>query len=256
MSTLPQFENQVRNVHPHTISYPSSAVQRLALRIMFVLFVALLCRTQLFAAVHPVPLEPKTDAAKCIECHEEKTKGKAVHSAIAMGCLSCHEIRSNKDITRVKLITTTPQSLCITCHADKDAATLKGTIHPPAVRDCIKCHDPHQSDNKNQLLKSTSRRKRPESLSRLPYPGIECPRKRQPPRRPRYGLRNLPRHPQSRREGQSMSSTITSPRPCPRSASIATMSRMPPSSRRIRASLSARPTACSATIRTSRRSPS
>jgi predicted CXXCH cytochrome family protein len=108
------------------------------------------------AAVHPVPLDKNVDAAKCLECHEDKTKGKAVHSAIAMGCLTCHEVRVNKDITRIKLITSTPQSLCITCHADKDAATLKGTVHPPAVRDCLKCHDPHTSDNKFQLLKATS----------------------------------------------------------------------------------------------------
>jgi predicted CXXCH cytochrome family protein len=109
-----------------------------------------------FAAQHPVPLDPKADTSTCIACHEDKTKGKSVHSAMAMGCNSCHEIRVNKDITRVKLITSTPQALCITCHADKDAATLKGTVHPPAVRDCIKCHDPHSSDNKNQLLKAAS----------------------------------------------------------------------------------------------------
>jgi predicted CXXCH cytochrome family protein len=108
------------------------------------------------ATVHPVPLEKTTDAAKCLACHEDKAKGKAVHSAIAMGCLSCHEIRVNKDVTRVKLITSTPQALCINCHADKNAAELKGTVHPPAVRDCIKCHDPHVSDYKNQLLKPTS----------------------------------------------------------------------------------------------------
>jgi len=110
----------------------------------------------LFAATHPVPLEPNTDSAKCIECHEDKSKGKFVHSAIPMGCTTCHEIRTNKDITRVKLTTTTSQALCLTCHSDKDAATLKGTVHPPAVRDCVKCHDPHQSDNKFQLLKATS----------------------------------------------------------------------------------------------------
>jgi len=108
------------------------------------------------AGVHPVPLEKNVDAAKCLECHEDKTKGKAVHSAIAMGCLSCHEVRVNKDVTRVKLTTSTPQALCLTCHADKDASTLKGTVHPPAVRDCVKCHDPHTSDNKNQLLKAES----------------------------------------------------------------------------------------------------
>ena len=108
------------------------------------------------AATHPVPLEPNTDSAKCIECHQDKAKGKAVHSAIATGCTSCHEVRVTKDVTRVKLITATPYALCLTCHADKNAADLKGTVHPPAVRDCLKCHDPHTTDNKNQLLKPTS----------------------------------------------------------------------------------------------------
>ena len=110
----------------------------------------------LSAATHPVPLDKNTDSAKCIECHEDKAKGKNVHSAIAMGCTSCHEIRVTKDVTRVKLITATPQALCITCHADKNAADIKGKVHPPAVRDCLKCHDPHQSDNKYQLLQPTS----------------------------------------------------------------------------------------------------
>ena len=108
------------------------------------------------AATHPVPLDKNTPAAKCFECHEDKAKGKSVHSAIATGCTSCHEIRVTKDVTRVKLITATPYSLCLTCHADKNFADMKGTVHPPAVRDCLKCHDPHTSDNKNQLLKPTS----------------------------------------------------------------------------------------------------
>src|SRR5579864_997023 len=109
-----------------------------------------------FADTHPVPLDKNTDSAKCIECHAEKSTGKSVHSAIAMGCMTCHEVRVNRDITRVKLTTATPSNLCLTCHADKKAADLKGTVHPPAVRDCLTCHDPHTSDNKNQLLKPTS----------------------------------------------------------------------------------------------------
>ncbi len=108
------------------------------------------------AAVHPVPLEPNVDSKKCLECHEDTAKGKAVHSAMAKGCLSCHEVRVNKDVTRVKLITATPSSLCVTCHADKKAAEAKGTVHPPAVRDCLNCHNPHASDNKNELLKPVS----------------------------------------------------------------------------------------------------
>jgi predicted CXXCH cytochrome family protein len=73
-----------------------------------------------------------------------------------MGCKTCHEVRIAKDVTRVKLTTTTTQALCLSCHADKKAADIKGKVHAPAVRDCVKCHDPHTADNKNQLLKSVS----------------------------------------------------------------------------------------------------
>ncbi|MGO9123656.1 MAG: cytochrome c3 family protein [Terriglobales bacterium] len=123
---------------------------------LIVRFGLLLSASPLWAVTHPVPLDKNTDSAKCIECHADKTTGKSIHSAIAMGCTSCHEIRTNKDVTHIKLITTTPSALCLTCHADKNAADLKGTVHPPAVRDCLKCHDPHSSDNKNQLLKPVS----------------------------------------------------------------------------------------------------
>jgi predicted CXXCH cytochrome family protein len=110
----------------------------------------------MFAAKHPVPLDPQIDAAKCLECHTDKTKGKSVHSAIKMGCLSCHEVRVSKVATHVKLITPSAAALCFTCHSDKNPSSIKGKVHPPAVRDCLKCHDPHVSDNKNQLLKAES----------------------------------------------------------------------------------------------------
>ncbi len=122
---------------------------------IFVMLMSLL-GSRAIGAVHPVPLDPKTDGAKCLECHEDKSKGKNVHSAIAMGCLSCHEVRVNKDTTRVKLITTVPYKVCFSCHSDKDATHIKGRVHPPAVRDCLNCHDPHTSDNKFQLLKATA----------------------------------------------------------------------------------------------------
>ena len=73
-----------------------------------------------------------------------------------MGCLSCHEVRVSKEATHVKLIAATPAGLCFTCHKDKNPSGIKGEIHPPGVRDCLKCHDPHTSANKNQLLKATS----------------------------------------------------------------------------------------------------
>ena len=137
----------------------SDAVPRVGsrvLKLVLVLVLAAASAPRLFAAVHPVPLDKNTDTAKCLECHADKSKGKAVHSAIATGCLSCHEIRVSKDVTRVKLLTAVPYKLCLTCHSDKDAAQIKGQVHQPAVRDCLTCHDPHASDNKNQLLKATS----------------------------------------------------------------------------------------------------
>ena len=154
-----------------------------------------------YAVQHPVPLDPKADASTCIACHEDKTKGKAVHSAIAMGCLSCHEIRVNKDTTHVRLITATPYKLCLTCHADKDATQIKGRVHPPAVRDCLTCHDPHTSDNKNQLLKATSGEKKDNLCLTCHTQGTNVPRERQPSRRTRHGLRLLPHHSQDRSSG-------------------------------------------------------
>lgn len=138
---------------------------------LFLVFIA----GNAMAAKHPVPLDKNTDVAKCIECHQDKSQGKAVHSAIATGCLSCHEVRVNRDVTRVKLITATPVSLCLQCHADKNAAEIKGKVHPPAVRDCLKCHDPHTSANKNQLLKATSGDKKENLCLTCHNKGIDVP---------------------------------------------------------------------------------
>ena len=85
---------------------------------------------------------------------------------MASGCQACHEVRVNRGITRIKLVTTTATALCLSCHADKssrppalgavnNAAATKGRVQSPAVRDCSKCHEPHASENKNQLLKAT-----------------------------------------------------------------------------------------------------
>jgi predicted CXXCH cytochrome family protein len=104
------------------------------------------------AATHPT-LDPKADAAKCLECHADKTKGKIVHAAMAKGCLSCHEVRVTGEITRVRLVTTSSLALCLTCHADKKASDIKGLVHSPAVRDCLKCHDPHSTEFKSLLVK-------------------------------------------------------------------------------------------------------
>jgi predicted CXXCH cytochrome family protein len=145
------------------------------LRIALVLVAVSLA--QVFAAVHPVPLDKNTDAAQCLECHSEKNQGKSVHSAMATGCMSCHEIRVNRDVTRVKLITAVPFKVCLNCHSDKDATQIKGHVHQPAARDCLTCHDPHASANKNQLLKATSGEKKDNLCLTCHNQGLNVPEK-------------------------------------------------------------------------------
>jgi len=131
---------------------------------------------RLEAAKHPT-LDPNVDAAKCLECHGDKTKGKFVHAAMAKGCLSCHEVRVNKDITRLKLVTTNSLTLCLSCHADKSASNIKGKVHSPAVRQCLQCHDPHTAGDKNLLLRPTSGATQQENLCLSCHnTGVEIPK--------------------------------------------------------------------------------
>jgi predicted CXXCH cytochrome family protein len=174
---LPRLISKALALPPKSHKIPGLLPQILESRIFLVVGLALVCGSQLFAAVHPVPLDPKADPSTCLQCHEDKSKGKAVHSAIAMGCTTCHEIRVTKDVTRIKLTTTTTYGLCFTCHADKDPSQIKGSVHPPAVRDCVKCHDPHTADNKNQLLKATSGDKKDNLCLSCHTEGLNVPEK-------------------------------------------------------------------------------
>jgi len=98
------------------------------------------------AAEHPVEL---TKDADCASCHEDKTKGKYVHSAIAMGCTTCHEVKTEKGASTVNLVSPKNQ-LCFTCHAKE--AKQEDTKHGPWDKGlCVLCHDPHTSAFPKQL---------------------------------------------------------------------------------------------------------
>jgi predicted CXXCH cytochrome family protein len=105
------------------------------------------------AQQHPIPLDKDISAAKCVECHQDKTQGKAIHAANANGCLSCHEVRVTKDVTRVKLLTATPLRVCLQCHATKSG---QDHVHAGANRNCLECHDPHLANHEHGLLRSAS----------------------------------------------------------------------------------------------------
>jgi predicted CXXCH cytochrome family protein len=130
--------------------------------LMLVVFATLVV-PKIWAGKHPVALDPKGDAATCVQCHEAKTKGKSVHTAMSLGCLSCHEVRvikskdkKREDVTRVKLIKPTPTAQCLTCHEAKKTGSGNSRVHAPVTRNCLTCHDPHVSEIKNQLKKAAS----------------------------------------------------------------------------------------------------
>jgi len=89
-----------------------------------------------------VPLPKDVQDKNCLECHEDKTKGKAVHSAIQMGCSTCHSVKTEGEATTVELVA--PKSeLCFTCHEkSKEQVSHK----PYQQGQCTTCHDPHTSD--------------------------------------------------------------------------------------------------------------
>jgi len=74
------------NQYPESVSTTGSAARRGVRTGRLYAFACLaflaLFATRAQAAVHPVPLDKNVDSAKCLECHEDKTKGKSVHSAM------------------------------------------------------------------------------------------------------------------------------------------------------------------------------
>jgi len=130
-----------------------------------------------FAGIHPVQLESAADTDTCLQCHEEKNKGAHVHPAVAMGCLTCHVIRNTKDTTRVNLKNAKPSTLCFQCHADKQVKENVRQVHPPAVEDCLKCHDPHSSPNERLLLKPATGEKKENLCLDCHQQGVNVPEK-------------------------------------------------------------------------------
>lgn len=102
-----------------------------------------------YAVEHPVPLEKDAD---CATCHEDKTKAPHVHSAIAMGCTTCHAVTTEGDKTNVELVQPKNQ-LCATCH---EISADKVKHGPYWQGNCTFCHDPHTSEKPNQLRADTN----------------------------------------------------------------------------------------------------
>ncbi len=78
----------------------------------------------------------------CSSCHGDKTSGKVVHPAMAMGCAVCHRVDVHGKTTTVDL-TVPREQICFTCHLKSEDDYL----HPPYANGrCVSCHDPHSSN--------------------------------------------------------------------------------------------------------------
>ncbi len=139
---------------PHELQVGKSLRIRSIRNPAIAILLAVCGAVSLFAGKHPTPLAKDIDAAKCLECHQNKTEGQSIHTAVKGGCFSCHEVRVRGEVTRVNLTTATTLSLCLKCHEDKKSAPGQGLLHPPVARDCTMCHDPHDSPNKDHLRSS------------------------------------------------------------------------------------------------------
>ena len=100
---------------------------------------------------HPVFLPANIDPSKCLECHNDKATGKYVHTAVSMGCTTCHTVVNVKGATYIALSSPSNQ-LCFTCHMQ----STDPIQHPPYKEgNCVFCHSPHASDFPAHLYAST-----------------------------------------------------------------------------------------------------
>jgi predicted CXXCH cytochrome family protein len=103
---------------------------------------------------HPFIAPEDIKSETCLTCHPDKKEGKAVHTAVGMGCENCHQATSEKDKekTAVTLIATGGE-LCAMCH---DASKDPVQHGPYKTGQCMVCHEPHASNFPKQTRAGTN----------------------------------------------------------------------------------------------------
>ena len=90
-------------------------------------------------ASHPFIDSKDVKSETCLTCHPTKNQGKFVHSAVRLGCLSCHAVLP-KDDSAIITLQATGGNLCAKCHAMSNEPNQHG---PYASGECLACHNPH-----------------------------------------------------------------------------------------------------------------
>ncbi|MFC1523472.1 cytochrome c3 family protein [Thermodesulfobacteriota bacterium] len=90
----------------------------------------------------------------CFNCHEKRNFNRGhTHGPVGAGdCIACH--RPHASANAGLLIARPAQGeVCFQCHKDRKSEFTMKQVHAPVEDDCGKCHDPHSSDARYQLIK-------------------------------------------------------------------------------------------------------
>ncbi len=96
---------------------------------------------------HPFIEQKEIKSETCLTCHPTKNEGRFVHSAVGLGCQSCHRAVSENNKTTINFVAV-GGGLCAKCHAVKQAQFLH---KPYEDGQCLICHNPHASEFKAQV---------------------------------------------------------------------------------------------------------
>ncbi len=103
---------------------------------------------------------PAASTASCIsgKCHKDVGAKRYIHGPIGSGsCEVCHPVVAWVESKHPAIQTRTDAERCLFCHAEAEHLTNQKYVHTPVKRrECIACHDPHQSDNLFLLKISSS----------------------------------------------------------------------------------------------------
>lgn len=121
-------------------------------RALIIFLLLLWAALQASAGEHPGILH-KDD--NCSSCHPDKTRGKSVHSAMALSCTICHLADTQGDMTRLSL-TMPKDQICFACHEK----SMELQQHSPVVKGpCVDCHDAHSSKRRVLLREQADARR-------------------------------------------------------------------------------------------------
>lgn len=88
----------------------------------------------------------------CSSCHADKSRGKSVHSAMALPCTVCHVAQSQGDMTTLTLLMPKPK-ICFACHEQ----AVSVTQHKAKANErCLSCHEAHSSNRPSLLRELTA----------------------------------------------------------------------------------------------------